>query len=507
MEHADTAQLFAVAGAAGAALLLLARSRLPLLAGLVLLGAAELGIALAVGAGGLDGLGSAAGVGAGVLGALVLSGAAYLLVRHPAWVPVAVLAAAPFRPPLDLDPDSSLLLAVANDGELGRLLPLYLVLAAAGLALAWRALRGEQVRTLPRSVALPAAAFLAFACASLLWADDVEAGANLLVFFTLPFALLLGAVARAPFPDWLPRALGVTALALAGVFAAVGLWQAATHELFFFAPNLEVSNANTDYFRVTSLFGDPSLYGRHVILGIGVLLALLAAARAGLRVAIPLLLLLFGGLVFSYSQSSMVALVVIAPAIAVAAGDRRVRRAVAALALVAMLAAGGYVVALLVSGEKLNQITSDRTQRVEDTVRVMADHPLVGVGIGAAACEPPGGGQRAAHRELRVAHHAADRGGGAGGDRTGPLRLAARGRRPGHRRGAAATRRARAGARRHLPGAVRAHALFYSGFLEDPLTWVVLGVAAGYLAYTQGLATAAERAAERRARREPASVQ
>jgi hypothetical protein len=25
------------------------------------------------------------------------------------------------------------------------------------------------------------------------------------------------------------------------------------------------------------------------------------------------------------------------------------------------------------------------------------------------------------------------------------------------------------------------HALFYSGFLEDPLTWLVLGVAAGYL--------------------------
>ena len=507
MEHADTAQLFAVAGAAGAALLLLARSRLPLLAGLVLLGAAELGIALAVGAGGLDGLGSAAGVGAGVLGALVLSGAAYLLVRHPAWVPVAVLAAAPFRPPLDLDPDSSLLLAVANDGELGRLLPLYLVLAAAGLALAWRALRGEQVRTLPRSVALPAAAFLAFACASLLWADDVEAGANLLVFFTLPFALLLGAVARAPFPDWLPRALGVTALALAGVFAAVGLWQAATHELFFFAPNLEVSNANTDYFRVTSLFGDPSLYGRHVILGIGVLLALLAAARVGLRVAIPLLLLLFGGLVFSYSQSSMVALVVIVLAIAVAAGDRRVRRAVAALALVAMLAAGGYVVALLVSGEKLNQITSDRTQRVEDTVRVMADHPLVGVGIGGQ----PRASRLAADSERPTANFVSHTTPLTVAAELGVIGLALYGwLLVGGAQAIAAVRR-RHDALGLALGAtflgLFVHALFYSGFLEDPLTWVVLGVAAGYLAYTQGLATAAERAAERRARREPASVQ
>ena len=76
-------------------------------------------------------------------------------------------------------------------------------------------------------------------------------------------------MARAEYPAWVPRALAAVALALAALFALVGLWQAATHELFFYAPNLAVSNANTDYFRVTSLFGDPSLYGRHVVLGIG----------------------------------------------------------------------------------------------------------------------------------------------------------------------------------------------------------------------------------------------
>ena len=73
----------------------------------------------------------------------------------------------------------------------------------------------------------------------------MEAGTNLLLFFTLPFAALVATVARAEFPDWAPRALAVTALLLASLFAAVGLWQAATHELFFYAPNLAVSNANT----------------------------------------------------------------------------------------------------------------------------------------------------------------------------------------------------------------------------------------------------------------------
>ena len=51
---------------------------------------------------------------------------------------------------------------------------------------------------------------------------------------------------------------------------------------------------------------------------------------------------------FSYSQSSMVALVVVALAISLATGDRGVRRAVAAVAAVAVLAVAGYAVAQLV---------------------------------------------------------------------------------------------------------------------------------------------------------------
>ena len=188
--------------------------------------------------------------------------AAAILARRPVFVPMAVLIAAPFRPPLSFDSSGSFLVSVADDGRLGRLLPLYFVLAAAGAALGWRALRGRELRPLPLGIAAPAAAFFAFACLSLTWADDLEAGTNLIVFFTLPFALLLATVARADFPAPVPRALAAAALVLASLFAVVGLWQAATRELFFYAPNLAVSNANTDYFRVTSLFGDPSLYGQ-----------------------------------------------------------------------------------------------------------------------------------------------------------------------------------------------------------------------------------------------------
>ena len=482
MEHADTAQLAALGGALGSVLVLLARGRLPLLAGLVLLGAAELGLAWALGGGPLDRLSGATGAAAVALALLALAAATALFVKRPGIVPIAVLVTAPLRPPLSFDSSSALLVQIADDGRLGRLLPLYFVLAAAAAALAWQALRGRELRALPRQVALPAAAFFAFACCSLLWAEDVEAATNLLLFFTLPFVALLATVARASFPPWAPRGLATAAIALATLFAAVGLWQAATHELFFYAPNLAVSNANTDYFRVTSLFGDPSLYGRHVVLGIGVALTLLATRRWHAWPLIALIAVMWAGLLFSYSQSSMVALLVMTVFLAVATGDRRVRRAVALLTLAAALVGCAYLAVQVASGESLNRITSDRTNRVEDALRVIEKHPVVGVGIG---------GQPRASRLL------------AGSQRptpnfvshTTPLTVFAELGAIGVAlyawllvAGAMLILQVR---RLDEPLGLAlgvtfiglfVHALFYSGFLEDPLTWLVLGIAAAYCA-------------------------
>ena len=288
----------------------------------------------------------------------------------------------------------------------------------------------------------------------------METGANLLAFFTLPFAALLGTVARADFPDFVPRALAALGIGLATLFALVGLWQAATRELFFYAPNLAVSNANSDYFRVTSLFGDPSLYGRHVVLGIGIALALLVTQRWRTWPLVGLVVVMWAGLLFSYSQSSMAALLVVTLALALATGDRRVRRAVGLLALVAVIGAGAYVAVRLVDGADLNRITSDRTERVEDTARVIDERPVAGVGIGGQPrASRRAGRQHPAHADLRLAHDPAHRRGGAGPDRAGAVRLAA-GRRGAADRPRAATRRGvRAGARRFVPRAVRARAV------------------------------------------------
>ena len=84
---------------------------------------------------------------------------------------------------------------------------------------------------------------------------------------------------------WMPRALGTIAVALAALFAVVGLVEEATHRLLFYTSSVEVGNAYSSFFRVTSLFRDPSLYGRHVVLGIAVLLVALLyrAHRLGHR--------------------------------------------------------------------------------------------------------------------------------------------------------------------------------------------------------------------------------
>ena len=274
MSGSDTAHIAAVVGALGAPLVLVARTRPVLLGGLVLLAGAEagLGYSRSSGSSRLGHVIAAGPLGALALGLLVLGAAAAALVRRPELVPALVVAASPFRLPLEFNRHHRFFVGVASPGELGRLLPLYAVLAAATAAYVWSVLRGHEVKQLPTALSYPAAAFLGFASISLLWTDDLRAGTNLLGFFLLPFAVLVAVVARAPFAAWLPRVLGAIGVALACVFAVIGVVQAATHTLLFYSSTVEVANTYASFFRVTSLFRDPSLYGRHVVLGITILI-------------------------------------------------------------------------------------------------------------------------------------------------------------------------------------------------------------------------------------------
>src|SRR6266576_1325084 len=270
MPHGDLAQLSAVIGGLGAAAMLLSRTRAQLLAGLAVTAVGEATLAAAlVPAADLKLLVAPAGHAATlVVGVLLVGAGAVALTRYPAIVPVALLAAAPFRISVSIGAQKAYLLV-----------PLYIVLAAAFLALLFRALRGDVGRPLPPLLAVPAAAFVALAGLSLLWTRDLRQGTIELLFFLFPFSVLVVAVARSPFRSWHPRALATTVVALAGVFSAVALFQRLTHG-HLLAGDVARANAYTTYFRVTSPFKDPSIFGRHVVIAIAVLLLAVELRRA-----------------------------------------------------------------------------------------------------------------------------------------------------------------------------------------------------------------------------------
>ena len=469
----------AVVGALGVALLVLAASRAAFLGGIALVLAAMAGLAVAgdqadaVG----DLFGSLAGVAAMAVGGLLVLAAAAAFVRWPAAIVPALLVAAPIRLPVATDPDSPILLELVGSGGLGRLYPLYALLAAAVMALVWRALRGAPVERLPRVLAAPAAAFLALIALSFLWSEDHGAARNDLLFVWLPFALVLAACGQAPFGRRSPRALAVTLVGVSVLFAVVAIWQAATERLFFFTVSLEQANEIGAIFRVTAAFQDPNHLGRHLVLAIGVVLVAAWVARLATWAALALLALLGAGLWFTYSQSSAVALAVVALAVALVVAGGRARRVLAATAVVAAVA-GLIGVAALVASGSADSVTSDRSTLVTDTAAVAAAHPVVGVGVS---------GQPAATREqeapeatkLQNVSH------------TTPLTVAAELGVVGLAVFAALvagavrllvelTRRDRAlglgiGA---VLLALLVHSLFYAGLFENPITWGALGVAA-----------------------------
>ena len=335
MEHTDAAQIAALVGALGAVLTLVPRGRVFAIVGLALLGAATVGLAVSLV--GRDDvkllIEEPAALAALAVGVVVVCLGAVPLVRYPGVTPVVLLAAAPFRLPVGL-----------GDQDAFLLLPLYVVLAATAVALAVRMLRGEHPPAPPFLLALPIAAFVTFASISFLWTWDEREGGISLAFFIFPFVAGLGIVCRSPLTAWLPRALVVTLVALGSLFAAIGLWQANTRTLFF-APSLEVANAYTTFFRVTSLFKDPSLYGRYLVVPIVVLLVIVLGRRnriAESAVLTGVIAFLFAGLFFSYSQSSFVALFAATAVVAFVTGDRRFRMVLIACAAAATLAAGAF---------------------------------------------------------------------------------------------------------------------------------------------------------------------
>jgi hypothetical protein len=464
------AQAGAVVGSAGLAALFLGTTRVARIAGLAAW-AAGLGVlALYL----LPDL-SRSRLAAAAVGGLVASVAvAVLLRRWPYFLAFATLACIPLRLPVDIGSDT-----------VNLLLPLYAVVGGLALSLAWTLLRGDERARELGPVAWPAAAFVGWLGLSLVWTVDVRRGAILLGAFLLPFGLLAIGFARLPWRGrwltWLWGGLVATALA----YAAVGGYQWLTRDVFW-NPSVKVFNAYAPFFRVNSVFWDPSVYGRYLTVAILASLAgILLGGVRGWRMAglYAVVVATWLGLLISFSQSSFVALAAgIVVAVAVAWGRR------ATLALVG-LAAVTAVVLLVVpqvrhelvgkSRSGVNRITSGRANLVGQGVRITLDHPLVGVGAGGFSHEyarrlgiPGKDPKRVASHTMPVT--VAAEGGIVGLALLGWLLTAAfLSTLMGLGRGFTSRVSLATGV---VLAAIAVHSLFYAAFFEDPMTWALLGL-------------------------------
>ena len=418
-----------------------------------------------------------AAVVAAVIGLFVLG---WFFRRKPLWLAPALIAAMPFRVPIDL-----------GGGDANLLLPLYAVIAGGLAATAWGAWRdpAPEDEAIDRgpwigAVGWALAGVVVLYALQLAYADDITHGLQNVAFFIAPFAALYLLLSDVDWDRALLRTV-VLVLAIEGLlFLVVGVAEYVSGELLWNDKVISGNEAHT-YFRVNSLFWDPNILGRYLAVTMTVLAAVVAYGRRprevwGAAACFAALLVL---LLISYSQTSTLALfagllVLVAARWGVARGvGAGVATAIALAAAVALIAGGGV----------RSETTSGRSGLIDGGLEIARDHPVAGIGSGAFGDEFTAryyeGEGFAAESHTEPVTVAAEQGAiglvayaaflvvtfGALLSATG---LALGGRARGT--ALAATLLA-------IYALMFVHSLGYAAFLIDPITWAVLAIAGAAL--------------------------
>jgi putative inorganic carbon (HCO3(-)) transporter len=460
----------AIVGSLGVALVFAARDHRLRLGGLVAVGAAACALGAVVAPSGRPAYVAAVGaliVAAALLGPLVLH-------RWPWSLAFATLLLVPVRIPVEVGGTSSKLL-----------LPLYLLAIAAGSTIFAETLRGDRRSRELGPLSLPLALFVLWSGVSLSWSPDVNAGAMQMLAYFLPFSMIVAGLARLP---WSRRAvgwLGFELIAMAVVFTAIGYEQYRTRNVFW-NPKVIVGDAYAPFYRVNSVFWDPSIYGRFLVVAMLAALVLVVLGRSS-RVALAAAAAIAAisvGLLLSYSQSSFAALIAGVLVVTAIAWRRKALLALVAVALVLVSvgAASPHVRhgVLTRSFDGLDHSTSGRASLVSNGIRVAADHPLWGTGLGGFRHDYA----RLTHLKGKEPKKAASH--------TTPITVAAEGGVVGLGLYAwmlaalflTAFRRSGRGFERNVgltiglaALAIVVHSLSYANFFEDPMAWALFGLA------------------------------
>ncbi len=424
----------------------------------------------------------------GALIALALVGAlAALIVRRPALVAPLAVIALPFRVPIQAGGSTSNLLV-----------PLYLVVAAGSLALVYTLVRGEDTNA-PREagwIERLLALYVVLYGVQAVYSSDFEKALQQLVFFYVPFSLLFCLLTSLEWTPKLIRTCFLLVVGLAILFAAVGFAEYETKTLFL-NPKLVAANDVHAYFTVNSVFFDPDIFGRFLALVMILVAAVLLYRRDTREIiaATVVLAILWAGLVLTLSRSSLGALLV--GLAALAAIRWKAWPVITAAAVVVALGAAALAISPKTFGlnQGLNGASSGRAGLVSGGFDLFRDRPIWGYGSGSFVAEfrrhHPSSSQT-----LSASH-------------TIPITVGAEQGLIGELAYVALVVVALVGLLRDVRGSpVRAaigaaflalvfHTMLYADFLEDPVTWTLLGIGIALSFQVRSSVTAAERSAAR----------
>jgi putative inorganic carbon (hco3(-)) transporter len=315
---------------------------------------------------------------------LAVVGAVAWQIRRRMWLlgPLAVLTL-PFRIPIS-----------TGDTTNNLLVPLYLVVAAGSLAVLVPALLGrDHDAASPRERdGLPfewlLAGYVVLYAVQATYSVDFEKALQNMVFFYVPFALLYRLLRDLTWDRELVVRCLQLLFVLAVLFACIGFVEYATKSLLLNSKLIAQNEVHT-YFTVNSVFYDPDIFGRFLALVMILLASLLLYARdQRIQVSSTVVLaILWGGLLFTLSRSSLAALLV---GLAILAALRW--QAWPVLALVGTVVVIGGI-ALAVSpktfglNQGLNGASSGRANLVSGGLDMFGDRPVWGYGSGAFVSE------------------------------------------------------------------------------------------------------------------------
>jgi O-antigen ligase len=432
---------------------------------------------------------------------LLLVPLALLMRRDERIFPLLAIFALPFRLPVSADGRTVNLLiplyVVVAAGTLAHLLPRARRSLARGLPGA-RVLgdragnpgahasdqfpRGWRAWLTPRGLQWLLLGSIALYALQALYSSDIAKAGENIAFFYLPFALLFVLMRDVRWTRELLLACLAVAAMLAVVFAGIGFVEYSRKTLFL-NPRVVAANQFDNYFRVNSLFFDPNIYGRFLAL---VMVAVTAVVlwswrRRDVIACAAVLAWLLVGLITSFSQSSIAALLLGLGVLAAWRWELRptlyVAGALVVLALAIALAAPRSLhFGLKGSSGSASNATSGRTKLIQGGLELFAERPLQGHGSGSFERSYQQHDLRAGIENATSASH------------TIPVTVAAEQGIVGLSVYVALLVVAFAvlftGAGRAPPriaiaacfAALVLHTWTYADFLEDPLTWTLLGV-------------------------------